>query len=122
MGWKIATVALAVALVAVVVVGELQLRRQWTRTVGSEAQIVTIVRGNQVAGARSISALQSQTEKAIATVSSATVSGLIHLVGNSAIGNVTLTGAISNLEQTASCLETDITDIEDQTATYLVCH
>lgn len=122
MGWKIATGFLVIALAAVITIGELQLRHQWSRTVGSEAQIVAIVRGNQVAADRSISALQTQTEKAIATVSSATVSGLIRLVGNSAIGNVTLTGAINNLEQTASCLETDIADIENQTTSYLLCH
>jgi hypothetical protein len=90
--------------------------------VSSEAQIVALVRQNQVAQSRTVSALRSQEEKALAVVSGATLGGLLKLIGSSAIGNDTLTGAISNLQQSVSCLETDITDIENQSSSYLLCH
>jgi outer membrane lipoprotein SlyB len=120
--WKVTTIVLAVALAATIGLGEWQLNRQWNRTVNSEAQIVALVRQNQVAESRNISSLQSQEEKALGAVSGATVGGLLRVIGSSAIGNDTLTGAISNLQQSVSCLETDIADIENQSSTYLLCN
>ena len=74
-----------------------------------------------MAADRATSKLTTQMEDAISKVSGATVGGIENIVGSSPIGN-SLTGAISNLQREVSCLETDITDIENQSTSYLVCN
>jgi hypothetical protein len=121
MRWKIATVALAVVLAAVIGLGEWQISSERHQAITREAQLLTVIVGDRVAQSRATAALTTQTENAISKVSGATVGGIENLIGSNPIGN-SLTGAISNLQREVSCLETDITDLENQSTTYFQCN
>lgn len=111
MVWKIATVLLTVALAASIGLGEWQLSSERHRALNSETQLFVLMRQNQVAQDQSASTLKTQIGNVLA-----------ESLGTSLGTLAGIKPSISNLQSAVSCLEQDITDIEDQSTSYLVCN
>lgn len=111
MGWKIATLTLAVILVAAIGLGEWQISSNRQRAINGEAQLAALIVQDRVAQSQSTSKLKTEIGNVLAD-SLGTSLGTLQGIKPS----------ITNLQSAVSCLEQDITDIENQTTTYLVCN
>jgi hypothetical protein len=110
-GWKIATVTLAVVLVVAIGLGEWQISSNRERAINGEAQLAALIVQDRVAQSRSASNLKTEIGNVLADS-----------LGTSLGSLEGIKPSITNLQSDVSCLEQDITDIEDQAATYLVCN
>lgn len=108
MVWKIVTVVLAVVLIATIVVGEWQISSERHRAISGEAQLAALIVASRVSATRDNAALKSLVAKGVGQV-----------LGNELSP---IDSNISDLQREVSCLEQDITDIEDGTTSYLLCN
>jgi uncharacterized protein HemX len=110
-GWKIATVTLAVVLAVAIGLGAWQISSNRQRSINGEAQLAALIVQDRVAQSQSTSNLKTEIGNVLAD-SLGTSLGTLQGIEPS----------ITNLQSAVSCLEQDITDIENQTSSYLVCN